>query len=89
MVLRGEHTPAVIPKSQMDSFRFMVERSDAAVNFQECNLQVGQQVRVTQGPLTGLTGQLVTIKGKSSIAIRIDRVGCATVEMDASLVEKV
>ena len=89
MVLRGEHTPAVIPKHQMDSFRFMVERSDAAVNFQECNLQIGQEVRVTQGPLTGLTGQLVTIKGKSNIAIRIDRVGCATVEISVEMVERI
>ena len=89
MVLRGERKPAVIPHNQMEQFRFMVEKSDTAVNFQEYNLQVGSEVRVTQGPLTGLTGKLVTIKGKTNIAIQIDRVGCATVEMDAGFVEAV
>ena len=89
MVLRGEHTPAVIPKHQMDSFRFMVEQSPAPVNFDNASMQLGQEVRVVKGPLAGLTGTLVNIKGKSSIAIEVDRVGWATVEIDASWVEKV
>lgn len=89
MVLRGEHTPAHIPNSQMDSFRFMVAHSDRAVSFDTDCMQLGQEVRVVNGPLTGLTGTLVNIKGKSNIAIRIDRVGCATVEIDAAMVEKV
>ena len=89
MVLRGEQKPAVIPPNQMEQFRLMVEKSDTAVNFQACNLQLGNQVRVTHGPLTGLIGKLVTINGKSSIAIRIDRVGCATVQMDVAFVETV
>ena len=89
MVLRGEHQPTEIPHRQMERFRFMVDQSDSAVNFQECNLEIGQEVRVIKGPLMGLTGQLITIKGKSSIAIQIDRVGCATVEMSVTMVEKV
>ena len=89
MVLRGEHTPAQIPNSQMDSFRFMVDNAPDAINFETTGLQLGQQVRVVKGPLTGLTGKLVNIKGASNIAIRIDRVGCATVQMDAAMVEMV
>ena len=89
MVLRGERTPAVIPHAQMNSFRFVVERSEEDVNFDVNCLQIGQEVRVVTGPLMGLTGQLVNIKGKSNIAIRIDRVGCATVEISADMVEPV
>lgn len=89
MVLRGEHTPSEIPASQMDSFRFMVDNSQGTVNFNADCLQLGQEVRVIKGPLMGLTGKLVNIKGKSSIAIRIDALGFATVEIDGSLVEKV
>ena len=89
MVLRGEHTPSEIPGSQMDSFRFMVDHSQGAVNFNADCLQLGQEVRVIKGPLMGLTGKLVNIKGKSSIAISIDALGFATVEIDGSLVEKV
>lgn len=89
MVLRGDHTPAVIPETQMESFRFMVDFSETPVNFNECDLQPGEQVRVIRGPLTGLTGELVTVDGKSSIVIRIDRLGCAAVAMNHSMVERV
>jgi ribosomal protein L24 len=45
-------------------------------------------VQVVRGPLKGLTGELVTVDGKSSIVIRIERLGCAAVEMNASMVER-
>ena len=89
MVLRGEHVPAVIPDAQMKAFRFMVDFSETPVNFDGCDLQPGEKVQVIRGPLKGLTGELVTVDGKSSIVIRIDRLGCAAVEMNASMVERI
>lgn len=88
VVLRGEHTPAAIPAAQMEAFRFMVDLSESPVNFDQCDLQPGEKVRVVRGPLMGLTGELITIDGKSSIMIRIERLGCAAVEMNASMVER-
>ena len=81
MVLRGERTPAVIPDRQMEYFRMMVEQSDVDVSFDTQCLQPGQKVRVVKGALKGLTGEMVTIDGKRNIAIRIDRLGCAVVEV--------
>lgn len=89
MVLRGEHTPTVIPAAQMEQFRFMVDYSESAVNFNTRALCPGEKVRVIKGSLTGLEGELITIDGKSSIAIRIEQLGCATVEMHSSMVEPV
>jgi transcription antitermination factor NusG len=89
VVLRGEHTPTAIPDAQMEAFRFMVDFSESPVNFDECNLQPGEKVRVVRGPLKGLTGELVTVGGKSSIVIRIELLGCAAVEMNASMVERI
>ncbi|MBF6627788.1 MAG: UpxY family transcription antiterminator [Proteiniphilum sp.] len=89
MVLRGEHTPTVIPEGQMERFRFMLDYSDSTVSFNACDLQPGEQVIVIKGPLKGLTGELVKVDGKSGIAIRIERLGCATVEMSPGMVEKV
>ena len=89
VVLRGEHTPAAIPVAQMEAFRFMVDFSESPVNFDECNLQPGEKVRVVRGPLKGLTGELVTVGGKTSIVIRIELLGCAAVEMNASMVERI
>ncbi len=89
MVLRGEHTPTVIPAAQMEQFRFMVDYSENPVNFDTRPLRPGEKVRVIKGSLTGLEGELVTIDGKSSIVIRIEQLGCATVEMHNSMVEPI
>jgi len=89
LVLRGEHTPTVIPTAQMEQFRFMVDHSGSSVNFYTGTLCPGEKVRVITGSLTGLEGELITIDGKSNIAIRIDQLGCATVEMHRSMVEPV
>ena len=89
LVLRGDHSPAEIPKKQMDQFRFMLDNSESSVNFNTSDLQLGQQVRVIKGTLKGLVGELVTIKGKSNIAIRINKIGCATIEMSSDMVEKI
>jgi transcription antitermination factor NusG len=89
MVLRGEHTPTVIPAPQMEQFRFMVDYSGSSVNFYTRALSPGEKVRVIKGSLTGLEGELVTIDGKSNIAIRIEQLGCATVEMHSSMVEPI
>lgn len=89
MVLRGENTPAIIPDEQMDRFRFMLDYSEETVSINSYPLVRGEQVRVIKGPLTGLTGELVTMDGKSKIAVRLNILGCACVDMPAGYVEPV
>ncbi len=89
LVLRGEHLPTVIPDAQMDRFKFMIDNSGNNVYFSSGDLHPGQKVRVIKGALSGLEGELVEVNGKSNIAIRIAQLGCATVEMNASMVEKI
>jgi transcription antitermination factor NusG len=87
MALRGEHRPAIIPDKQMDRFRFMLDHADDDVTFRVEALNPGDKIRVIKGPLTGLEGELVTIDGQSSIAVRIDALGCALVRIDPAYVE--
>lgn len=87
LVLRGEHTPTEIPEEQMTRFRFMLDFSDQPVSFNTTSFQPGEKVRVIKGPLTGLEGELVTVNDKSDIVVRINQLGCAAVEMNASMVE--
>ncbi len=46
MVLRGEHTPAVIPDLQMERFKFMLDYSEEAVEMCSTPLAPGEMVRV-------------------------------------------
>lgn len=89
MVLRGENKPATIPDSQMERFKFMLDYSEQTVEMCYEHLQSGERVRVIKGPLTGLEGELVTVDGKSKVAVRIDILGTALVEVPMGVVEKI
>lgn len=88
MVLRGESTPAVIPDEQMDRFRFMLDYSPEAVEMCSAPLAPGDAVKIIKGPLAGLEGELITVNGKSKVAVRLDMLGCAHVDVPIGFVEK-
>ena len=89
LVLRGEHTPTVIPDDQMERFMFLVDYSDATIEMFTSPLEPGQTVKVIKGPLSGLEGELLEIEGKSKVVVRLDLLGCAGVDMPAGYVEAV
>ena len=89
MVMRGESSPAVIPDEQMARFRFMLDYSAESVSMNSSPLARGEQVRVIKGPLTGLVGELVNVDGRSKIAVRLNMLGCACVDMPVGYVEPV
>ena len=88
MVLRGEGKPAVIPDEQMARFRFMLDYSDEAICMNSSPLTRGERIRVVKGPLTGLVGELITLDGKSKVAVRLNMLGCACVDMPIGYVER-
>lgn len=89
LVLRGTSAPAIIPDEQMEKFRFMLDYSDVAVELCSSPLAPGELVKVIKGPLAGLVGELITLEGKSKVAIRLDMLGCAQVDMPVGFVERV
>lgn len=89
MVLRGESAPAVIPDEQMNRFKFMLDYSEELISMNSAPLARGEKVRVIKGPLAGLEGELVHVDGKSKIAVRLDVLGCACVDMPRGFVEPI
>lgn len=86
LVLRGEHTPAVIPDRQMEQFMFMVDYSEDAIEMFTSPLKPGQSIEVIKGPLAGLKGELIEIEGKSKVVVHLDLLGSAGVDMPAGFV---
>ena len=86
--LRGEKEPAVIPDKQMADFRFLLDFSEEAVEMVNEEIAVGDMIQVVKGPLKGLEGELVKFRGTTKVAVRIDMLGCALVDIPASFVEK-
>ena len=89
MVLRGEHTPAIIPDRQMQQFMFMVDYSEESIEMYISPLQPGQSIKVIKGPLAGMEGELIEIEGKSKVIVRLDLLGCAGVDMPIGFVEAI
>lgn len=89
MVLRGEHTPAIIPDRQMQQFMFMVDYSVESIEMYNSPLQPGQSIKVIKGPLAGMEGELMEIEGKSKVIVRLDLLGCAGVDMPIGFVEAI
>ena len=89
MVLRGEHTPAVIPDLQMKRFKFMLDYSEEAVEMCSTPLAPGEMVRVIKGPLAGMEGELVNMDGLSKVVVRLEMLGYAGVDMPVGFVEAV
>ena len=89
MVIRGESSPTVIPDDQMARFRFMLDYSEDVISMNSAPLARGEKVRVIKGPLTGLVGELVTVNGKSKIAVRLNMLGCACADIPVGYVEPI
>ncbi|MCX6267593.1 MAG: UpxY family transcription antiterminator [Bacteroidetes bacterium] len=63
--------PAVIPDRQIQTLK-VITGSDVNVECLPDTFQPGIQVTVNAGPLQGLSGELVNIKNKKKVIIRID-----------------
>lgn len=81
---------AIIPDDQMQAFRCMVENADVPVQMEGVLYHQGDRVRVSRGKLAGLEGFVSkTNEGKTRLCVSLDILGCASVEMDQSCLEKV
>jgi len=87
--LKGEAGAAVIPDQQMENFRFLLDFSEEAVEMVNENIAVGDFIQVVKGPLKGLEGELIKFRGTTKVAVRLDLLGCALVDIPASFVESI
>lgn len=89
MVMHGESSPAVIPDSQMERFKFMLDYSEEAISMNTAPLAPGEKVCVIKGPLAGLEGELVTVNGKTKVVVRVDALGCASVDIPVGFLQRI
>lgn len=87
--VREGGTPVPIPDAQIAKLQFMVNYSDEPVEFSPEQFETGETVNISRGPLQGLIGELVQIKGKHKVVIRLERFGCALTTVPLSFLEKV
>lgn len=87
--LKERSSPVEIPENQIWQLKFMVDGSVEDIEFTTEAVHVGDKVEVKQGKLTGLIGELVEIRGKYKVAIRLNYFGFALTTVPVSYVEKI
>jgi len=83
------YKPVPIPDNQIARLKFMVDFSDEPVEFMREELSPGETVSISRGPLQGLMGELIEIKGKHKVVVRIEKFGCALTTVPLSCITKV
>ena len=80
----------VVPDKQMQDFMFLLDFSTGSVEVLNKGIKRGDRVRVIKGPLLGLEGELVRLKGHKRVVIRLDGVASiATSYIPSSFLEKI
>lgn len=77
--VRFEGKAAIIQDCQIESLKIMLNQEDLEISVSHETLEIGQQIEVVSGPLIGLQGKLVKIKGKNKVALTIEQLGYSAV----------
>lgn len=86
----GQYTPAIIPDSQIENLKFMLRQSEMQVEMRDRIFKTGDHVRIVRGPLKDLEGELCRVESeKSMVAILIDCLGYACVNIDKSDIQNI
>lgn len=71
-----EHKAVVVPENQIIAIkRYIDDYKEEEADLQNTALEEGQLVRITAGPMMGLTGRLMSVKDKKRLTVYIDAVG--------------
>ena len=84
----GSKSSAIIPDQQIDQLKFMLKHAESKVELSNNIFNVGEQVRISRGPLKGLEGELFYVTAeKPIVGIRIECLGYACVNVSKSDIE--
>ena len=71
-----EHKAVVVPDNQIVAIkRYIDDFDEKERELTNAELQVGDMVRITNGPMQGLIGRLQSVKDKRQLIVYIDAVG--------------
>lgn len=71
-----EHKPVVVPENQIVAIKkYCDDYTEDEQPVKEEELHEGQLVRITSGPMTGLTGRLASADNKRRLVVYIESVG--------------
>jgi transcription antitermination factor NusG len=80
---RRNTRPVPIPEKDIETLRFMLEKSATKVHIEPIPPKLGDRIKVVRGPLAGLEGNIYTCsEGHSYVAVTLDILGCAMANIE-------
>ena len=73
--VKFEGAAAIIQEKQIDFLKLMLKQDNLDIEITQEKLEPGQTIEVIAGPLIGLQGKLIRIKGKNKVAIQLEQLG--------------
>ncbi|MDA3929523.1 MAG: UpxY family transcription antiterminator [Prolixibacteraceae bacterium] len=87
--VRFEGKAAIIPENQINNLKRLLQQSELAIKVSTKNFTKGDEIEVLGGPLMGLQGTLILVKGKKKVAIQLKQLNIAfTVELALTDIRK-
>ena len=74
---------AAIPEKQIEDLRLLLANG-ADLELIEFDITSGEKVLIKAGPFKGIIAEVVSLKGKKSLVLRLERVGCS-IEIKTSM----
>ena len=83
-LLKGERVPVIISDEQVESLRLLNERA-GDIEVVDKAIPSGDMVRVVQGDLLGIRGELIGVADRQQIVIRISHLAgvCTDIRLDS------
>ena len=79
-----------IPEQQIKALQLFLEDENRKVDLSYENLEKGEVVEVVGGPLKGIRGEIIQIRGKNRIVIRFDSLGtCVYTDISMDKIKQV
>lgn len=85
----GRSSVAVVSDKEIETLRFILYNTDSRVVIDPSPLRVGDKVRVARGCMSGLEGLVCDGPGNATVAIRLDVLGYALLEISRDDLERI
>lgn len=86
---RATRSMMVVPDKQMDDFIRVVSSQPESLCLEEVPLVPGTRVRVVEGELCGIEGEILSLPTQTYVLVSIGRLLCARVRMPREAVEPI
>ncbi len=86
---RATRSMMVVPDKQMDDFIRVVSSQPESFCLEEVPLVPGTRVRVVEGELCGIEGEILSLPTQTYVLVSIGRLLCARVRMPREAVEPI